>query len=56
MEQILDIEKPKPKIYNYRAIGVGTFLGGPLVAGYFIAENFLYPIYKLISNRIIIKA
>lgn len=31
---------PEGKIYKDRAIGVGTFLGGPIAAGYFIAENF----------------
>jgi len=40
MEQILDIERPTRKIYKDWAIWVGTFLGGPLAAGYFIAENF----------------
>lgn len=40
MEQTLDIQKPTKKIYNDRAIWAGTFLGGPLVAGYLIAENF----------------
>ena len=40
MEKTLDIEKPTQKIYKDRAIWVGTFLGGPLVAGYLIAENF----------------
>lgn len=34
------IEIPTQKIYKQRAISVGAFLGGPLVAGYFIAENF----------------
>ena len=28
------------KIYNKRAIMIGAFIGGPLVAGYLIAENF----------------
>ncbi len=28
------------KIYKERAFWVGTFLGGPLVAGYFFSENF----------------
>jgi len=28
------------KLYNDRSIYVGTFLGGPLVAGYFAGENF----------------
>lgn len=40
MEQILDIQSPPQKIYKDRAIWVGTFLGGPLAAGYLIAENF----------------
>lgn len=40
MEQTLDIETPKQKIYKERAIYVGTFLGGPLTAGYLIANNF----------------
>src|SRR3970040_1304083 len=39
MEQTLDIQKPTEKIYKDRAIWGGTFLGGPLVAGYLIAEN-----------------
>lgn len=33
-------EIPIEKIYKDRAIWLGSFLGGPLVAGYFIAENF----------------
>lgn len=40
MGQTLDIQKPTEKIYKDRAIWVGTFLGGPLAAGYLIAENF----------------
>jgi hypothetical protein len=40
MEETINIQKPTEKIYKDRAIWVGTFLGGPLVAGYFIAENF----------------
>ncbi|WP_426474162.1 hypothetical protein [Chryseobacterium balustinum] len=40
MEQILDIQTPTEKIYRDRAIWVGTFLSGPLAAGYLIAENF----------------
>lgn len=40
MEQTLDIEKPTQRIYKDRAIWFGTFLGGPLTAGYLIAENF----------------
>ncbi|WP_428228515.1 hypothetical protein [Flavobacterium sp.] len=33
-------EIPTEKIYTEKAIRIGTFLGGPLVAGYFMAENF----------------
>jgi hypothetical protein len=40
MEQILDIQNPKRKIYKDKAIWAGTFIGGPLTAGYLIAENF----------------
>lgn len=40
MEETLDIQTPTNKIYKDREIWVGTFLGGPLVAGYLIAENF----------------
>lgn len=40
MEQTIDIQTPTEKIYKDRAIWVGTFLGGPLVAGYLISENF----------------
>jgi hypothetical protein len=39
MEQKIDVQTPK-KIYKYKEIWTGTFLGGPLVAGYYIAENF----------------
>jgi len=39
-EQILDAEKPTRKIYNEIAIALATIFGGPLVAGYLIAENF----------------
>ncbi|HEX8041611.1 MAG TPA: hypothetical protein VF490_20830 [Chryseosolibacter sp.] len=41
-EQIIDseIETTSRKIYPMKAIWVGTFLGGPLSAGYLIAENF----------------
>jgi len=39
MEQKINIQTPTEKIYKDRAIGVGTFLGGPLAAGYLIAEN-----------------
>jgi len=37
---IAAIDKPPHKIYTEKAIWTGTFLGGPLAAGYFIAENF----------------
>ncbi|HEY9833594.1 MAG TPA: hypothetical protein V6D26_23785, partial [Stenomitos sp.] len=40
MEQKLDIQTPTVNIYKDRAIWVGAFLGGPLAAGYLIAENF----------------
>ena len=33
-------EIPTGKIYNERAISVATFMGGPLVAGYLMSENF----------------
>lgn len=36
----LYIEKSTKKIYKEKAIDVATILGGPLVAGYLIAENF----------------
>jgi len=31
---------PTFKLYKDRAIAIGTFVGGPLVAGYLAAENF----------------
>lgn len=31
---------PTFKLYKDKAIYLGTFIGGPLVAGYLIAENF----------------
>jgi hypothetical protein len=40
MEEIIDLEAPLQKTYPEKAIWVGTILGGPLVAGYMIAENF----------------
>ncbi len=39
-QQTLDIQIPTEKIYKEKEIYIGTFLGGPLVAGYLIAENF----------------
>ena len=38
-EDILTLP-PDFKLYKDRAIFVGTFMGGPLVAGYLAAENF----------------
>jgi len=42
MEQIIDseISTSTNRIYTERAIWLGTFLGGPITGGYFIAENF----------------
>ena len=40
MSEITDKTIPEGKIYKNRAFWVGTFLGGPLVAGYLFSENF----------------
>ena len=40
MEENIITPIPEYKLYNGRAIYIGTFLGGPLVAGYLAAENF----------------
>ena len=43
METITEIstsEKPFLKIYNLKSIVLGTLIGGPLAAGYFIAADF----------------
>jgi hypothetical protein len=40
MQEDLLTAPPEFKLYNDRAVYVGTFLGGPLVAGYLAAENF----------------
>jgi len=40
MEQTPENKIPDGKIYKDRQIWTGTFLGGPLVAGYLIAANF----------------
>jgi hypothetical protein len=40
MEQTIDIPAPGPKVYRDKAIWAGAFLGGPLAAGYLIAENY----------------
>lgn len=39
-ETPLTVEIPSSKIYSERKVWTGTFLGGPLVAGYLIASNF----------------
>ena len=41
-EQIIDseVETTSRKVYSMNAIWAGTFLGGPLSAGYLVAENF----------------
>jgi len=39
-EQTIYEEVTTKKIYKDQAIRVATFLGGPLVAGYLIAENY----------------
>ena len=38
-EHLFDVV-PKYKLYNETAVRVGVFFGGPIVAGYLIAENF----------------
>lgn len=40
MEESIFKEIPAHKIYSDKLIWGGTFLGGPLVAGYFISENY----------------
>lgn len=40
MEENLLPAHPLYKLYKDKAIYIGTFLGGPLVAGYLAAENF----------------
>jgi hypothetical protein len=40
MEEAIDSITPTEKIFKEKAIWVGSFLGGPLTAGYLIAENF----------------
>ena len=40
MEQMTEEQEQTRKIYSMRSIWAGTFLGGPLTAGYLIAENF----------------
>lgn len=40
MENNILSPRPEFKFYQHTAIYVGTFLGGPLVAGYLISENY----------------
>lgn len=40
MEESHFTEIPTEKIYSQKAIWLGAFLGGPVVAGYFISQNF----------------
>jgi hypothetical protein len=40
MEENIFPEKPVHKLYTENAIRIATFLGGPLVAGYLIADNY----------------
>jgi hypothetical protein len=40
MEQAVENQTQMGKVYKDRQIWAGTFLGGPLVAGYLFAENF----------------
>lgn len=40
MNESIDAEIPAGKVYKDKAFWTGTFLGGPLVAGYMFAENF----------------
>ncbi|MDQ3747826.1 MAG: hypothetical protein M3367_02250 [Acidobacteriota bacterium] len=39
-ETTLNNQIPTEKVYKDREVWAGTFLGGPLVAGYLIAKNF----------------
>lgn len=40
MEQSTSQEDLKRRIYSVHSISIGTFLGGPLVTSYLVAENF----------------
>lgn len=40
MEENVLLLSPEFKLYKDRAVYLGTFIGGPLVAGYLIAENY----------------
>ncbi|OCX53798.1 hypothetical protein BEL04_05795 [Mucilaginibacter sp. PPCGB 2223] len=39
-KSIIEVPVLTSKIYSEKAVWTGVFLGGPLVAGYFIAENY----------------
>jgi hypothetical protein len=40
-ESVLKNETKNLKFYSQKAIGIATFIGGPLAAGYLIRENYL---------------
>lgn len=40
MTEVIDLDKPEGKVFTEKSLRIGTFLGGPLVAGYMIATNF----------------
>ena len=40
MTEVIDIDKPEGKIFTEKSFQVGTFFGGPLVAGYMMATNY----------------
>ena len=40
MEEIIDYEAPKLKVYKVNAMWLATFLGGPLSAGYIFTQNY----------------
>ena len=40
LEETFEPTKPQGKVYKSSAFWVGTFIGGPLAAGYFFAKNF----------------
>jgi hypothetical protein len=40
MNETIENSIPKGKIFKDKTFWVGTFLGGPLVAGYLLSENF----------------
>lgn len=40
MEHLDIAEPPSEKVFSETSVRVGTFLGGPLIAGYLMAENF----------------